>query len=231
MRKKLLALLAGLIIMIPAAFADTTFDLVGGFSGVTTPTYIGIGFGTTGNSGGTNSSNFSFMLGADAEADIFFSEQHGMYVGVGFSVNVSGTTVAGYNVGLGYAYKMYFDDFDLLITAGPHVRGTGDSGTFGLSANVYLDFYLTSNLFLRGGGGVCSGCRLKDHISESVILSEIVFLSLVYLQIFGFLFLVAIFEYEHCLINEQSKCLHIIREGEDSISPLICYKKAIFVSE
>ena len=113
MRKKLLALLAGLIIMIPAAFADTTFDLVGGFSGITTPTYIGIGFGTTGNSGGTNSSN-----------------------------------------GLGYAYKMYFDDFDLLITAGPHVRGTGDSGTFGLSANVYLDFYLTSNLFLRGGGGL-----------------------------------------------------------------------------
>ncbi|MBO8469985.1 MAG: hypothetical protein IAA72_09415 [Spirochaetes bacterium] len=154
MRKKLLALLAGLIIMIPAAFADTTFDLVGGFSGITTPTYIGIGFGTTGNSGGTNSSNFSFMLGADAEADIFFSEQHGMYAGVGFSVNVSGTTVVGYNVNLGYAYKMYFDDFDLLITAGPHVRGTGNFGTFGLSANVYLDFYLTSNLFLRGGGGL-----------------------------------------------------------------------------
>ena len=53
MRKKLLALLAGLIIMIPAALADTTFDLVGGFSGITTPTSIGIGFGTTGNSGGT----------------------------------------------------------------------------------------------------------------------------------------------------------------------------------
>ena len=155
MRKKLLALLAGLIIMIPAAHADTTFDLVGGFSGITTPTSIGIGFGTTGNSGGTNSSNFIFMLGADAEADIFFSEQHGMYAGVGFSVsNVSGTTDVGYNVDIGYAYKMYFDDFDLLITAGPHVRGTGNSGTYGLSANVYLDFYLTSNLFLRGGGGL-----------------------------------------------------------------------------
>ena len=154
MCKKLLALLAGLIMMVPSLFADTTFDLVGGLSGTTTPTSIGIGFGTTGNSGGANSSSFSFLLGVDAEADIFFSEQHGMYAGVGFGVNVRGTTVVGYNVDLGYAYKMYFDDFDLLITAGPHVRGTGNSGTFGLSANVYLDFYLTSNLFLRGGGGL-----------------------------------------------------------------------------
>ena len=154
MYKKLLALLAGLIMMVPALFADTTFDLVGGFSGTTTPTSIGIGFGTTGNSGGDNSSSFSFLLGVDAEADIFFTEHHGMYAGVGFGVNVEGTTVVGYNVDLGYAYKMYFDDFDLIIAAGPHVRGTGDSGTFGLSANVYLDFYLTSNLFLRGGGGL-----------------------------------------------------------------------------
>ncbi len=154
MCKKLLAFLIVLIMMVPAVFADTTFDLVGGLSGVTTPTSIGIGFGTTGNSGGTSRSNFSFFLGIDAEADVFFNEHHGMYAGTGFSVNVSGTTVAGYNVDLGYAYKMYFTDFDLLITAGPHVRGEGNSGTFGLSANVYLDFYFTRNLFLRGGGGL-----------------------------------------------------------------------------
>ena len=154
MRKKLLALFTVLIMMVTAVFADTTFDLVGGLTGITTPTSIGIGFGTTGNSGGTNSNSFSFQLGVDTETDIFFTEHHGMYAGAGFSINVSRTTVAGYNVDLGYVHKMYFDDFDLLITAGPHVRGEGNSGTFGLSANVYLDFYLTANLFLRGGGGL-----------------------------------------------------------------------------
>ncbi len=149
MHKKLIALLAILVMMVPAAFADTTVDLVGGLAG-TTGNSIGIGFGTDNFGYG----NFMFSLSLDAEADILFHENHGMYVNAGFNLTTGRTTTVGYAASIGYVYKTYFENFDLLVTAGPHISGIGNMGTFGLAGNVYLDFYFSKNVFMRAGAGV-----------------------------------------------------------------------------
>lgn len=150
MRKLLLAVLILVMIAVPSVYADdVTVDLTGGVrtnSGF--GNQIGIGFDTWGNS-------FNFNLGLDAEADIFFNENHGMYVSAGFLLSIlSSNTAIGYDVSAGYAYKTYFDDFDLVVTAGPHVTDNGLGGRFGVEGNVYLDFYFARNWFMRAGAGL-----------------------------------------------------------------------------
>ena len=161
MRKLLLAVLILVMIAVPSAYADdeVTVDLIGGVkanSGL--GNQIGIGFETWGGS-----SAFVFSIGLDAEADIFFNENHGMYVGAGFNFGIgsaslgglsgNGTTIA-YSVDVGYAYKTYFDDFDLVVTAGPHVTGISNAGNFGVECDVYLDFYFARDWFMRAGAGL-----------------------------------------------------------------------------
>ena len=152
MKRKLLVILIAMMAIIPAAYADTTVDLVGGLSG-NTVNAIGIGFGT--DNFASYGGNFMFSLSLDAEADIMFHENHGMYVGAGFNLLTAGNgALVGYAASLGYVYKTYFDNFDLLVTVGPHLTGSGNTGLFGLAANVYLDFYLSRNVFMRTGAGV-----------------------------------------------------------------------------
>ena len=154
MRKLLLAVLILVMIAVPSAYADdVTVDLVGGvktstgFLGYEPGTQIGIGFNTWMNS-------FNFNLGIDAEADIFFNENHGMYVGASFLLGISSSTTIGYDASVGYAYKTYFDGFDLVVTAGPHVTGVSNSGMLGIEGNVYLDFYFARDWFMRAGAGL-----------------------------------------------------------------------------
>lgn len=162
MKRKLLVILIAMMAIIPAAYADTTVDLTVGLSPTSfmgsqalQGTSIGLGFGSIGGGTGSTASNFSFSIGVDAEADIFFNDNHGMYVNGGFSAIVRGnSSLIGYNAEVGYAYRTYFDGFDLVVAVGPHVRGLSNAGVFGVSANVYLDFYFTRNVFLRGGAGV-----------------------------------------------------------------------------
>lgn len=151
MRKLLLAVLILVMIAVPSVYADdVTVDLTGGIrtnSGF--GNQIGIGFDTWLNN------TFYFDLDLDAEADIFFNENHGMYVSAGFLLGISSTTTLGYDVSVGYAYKTYFDDFDLVVTAGPHVTDNGlTGGRFGVEGNVYLDFYFARNWFMRAGAGL-----------------------------------------------------------------------------
>ncbi len=152
MRKLLLAVLILVMIAVPSVYADdVTVDLAGGVkanSGLGTE--LGIGFGTWGGN-----SSFIFSLGIDAEADIFFNAHHGMYVGAGFLLNIQNGTNVAYDVGIGYAYKEYFDDFNLIVTAGPHVTDNGlTGGRFGVEGNVYLDFYFARDWFMRAGAGL-----------------------------------------------------------------------------
>lgn len=151
MRKLLLAVLILVMIAVPSVYADdVTVDLAGGVkanSGLGTE--LEIGFNTWGGN-----SSFIFSLGIDAEADIFFNENHGMYVGAGFLLSIDNVTTVLYDVGVGYAYKTYFDDFNLIVTAGPHVFGSGNSGLFGVEGNVYLDFYFARDWFMRAGAGL-----------------------------------------------------------------------------
>ena len=162
MKRKLLVILIAMMAIIPAAYADTTVDLTVGLSPTSfmgsqalQGTSIGLGFGSIGGGTGSTASNFSFSIGVDAEADIFFNDNHGMYVNGGFSAIVAGnSSLIGYNAEVGYAYRTFFDGFDLVVAVGPHVRGISNVGVFGVSANVYLDFYFTRNVFLRGGAGV-----------------------------------------------------------------------------
>ena len=64
MRRKLLTILAVVLLALPAVYADeTTVDLIGGIAG-TTGNAIEIGFGTDNIGNG----NFSFALSLDAEA-------------------------------------------------------------------------------------------------------------------------------------------------------------------
>ncbi len=166
MKRKLLVILIAMMAIIPAAYADTTVDLTVGLSPTSIlggsqglqglqGTSIGFGFGSIGGGTGSTASNFTFLIGVDAEADIFFNDNHGMYVNGGFSAIVAGnSSFIGYNAEVGYAYRIFFDDFDLVVAAGPHVKGLSNFGVFGVSANVYLDYYFTRNVFLRGGAGV-----------------------------------------------------------------------------
>ena len=135
MRKLLLAVLILVMIAVPSVYADdVTVDLAGGVkanSGLGTE--LGIGFGTWGGN-----SSFIFSLGIDAEADIFFNAHHGMYVGAGFLLNIQNGTNVAYDVGIGYAYKEYFDDFNLIviILASAFIRDDGQR-CIGTPANAY----------------------------------------------------------------------------------------------
>ena len=46
-------------------------------------------------------------------------------------------------------------DFNLIVTAGPHVTDNGlTGGRFGVEGNVYLDFYFARDWFMRAGAGL-----------------------------------------------------------------------------
>ncbi len=163
MRKLTLVLIIILAAVMPAAAMD--IDLGGTIGG----NAISMGFGTMGgNSGG----GFAFGMDIGAETDLWFHENHGMYIGIGLNVLAGGNAgSAAFSIGTGYIYRTDITEtLDLLVSVGPHVSGIGSAnGRFGLASAVAVQYYPAENVFLRTGLGLgMDFLRFSDNTSNGM---------------------------------------------------------------